>query len=80
MTSQTGGLTNMQQAWLMFAAMLLGVWTPVLDVWFNAGMPTNPTSLGALFVGLIAGFGAALAVWMKEALGIVVPPVPAASH
>jgi TRAP-type C4-dicarboxylate transport system permease small subunit len=67
------GLSDVQQAWLVFLAALLLTWGPVLSVWLNEGMPTDRLALGALFAGLLLGFVGALILFMKEYLGITVP-------
>lgn len=67
------GLTDMQQAILMFFAILLSTWTPTITLWANQGAPTDKASMVVLFASLLLGFMAAFLVFLKEALGITPP-------
>lgn len=67
------GLSDKQQAILMFFAILLSTWTPTITMWSNMGAPTDKASLVVLFASLLLGFMAAALVYLKEALGIVPP-------
>lgn len=72
------GLTDKQQAILMFFAILLATWTPTITIWSNAGFPTDKAALAGVLGGLLLGFMAAALVYLKEVLGIT-PPTPAAT-
>lgn len=78
-TTNKFGLTDLQQAYLMFLAILLGTWTPIISAWANNGMKTDSVTLAGLAVALIAGLSAALIVYMKEVLGINVPTTTTAT-
>jgi TRAP-type C4-dicarboxylate transport system permease small subunit len=67
------GLSDKQQAWFMFFALLLATWTPILSSWLNMGAPTDKIALAGLFASLLVSFMAAALAFLKEALGIVPP-------
>jgi hypothetical protein len=59
------GLTNNQQALLVFIAFAL----PSIGTWASLGFPTDRLALGALVAALIAGVILAI----KEAWGVAIP-------
>lgn len=62
------GLTDRQQAALMFVALIL----PQIATWAGLGFPTTQGALGLLTAGIIG----AILVGIKELLGGSAPTVP----
>jgi TRAP-type C4-dicarboxylate transport system permease small subunit len=74
------GLTDKQQAVLMFFAFLLATWTPILTMWTNNGAPTDKASIVVLFASLLVSFMAASLAFLKEILGINQPQATQATQ
>jgi len=66
------GLSNTSQAILTFFYILIGLWTPTLYVWENAGFQTTPAAIFGLFIALLIEFGAAIGGFLKEYAGITI--------
>jgi len=66
------GLTDQQQAWLMFFALLLATVLPAWTTWFNVGMPTDRAAIGLLVADTLSGLMSGIIVYIKEAFGITI--------
>jgi uncharacterized membrane protein YqaE (UPF0057 family) len=65
MENRKMGLSNTQQAILMFLAFFL----PPFAAWLGAGAPTDHAGIALLFSAIVGGTGGGIIAWIKEILG-----------